>query len=92
MVESMIKNILTALRAVTELQNPAIRERHWQQLMAATKVRHLTLSTSSYNSQQELHYPVGWFCFMCIRIPYICRKVVDVINFKYGKYSLKLSW
>jgi hypothetical protein len=50
MVESLIKNILTALRAVTELQNPAIRERHWQQLMAATKVRHLTLSNSSYNS------------------------------------------
>jgi dynein heavy chain len=50
MVEATIKNILTALRAVTELQNPAIRERHWQQLMAATKVRHLTLSTSSNKS------------------------------------------
>jgi Dynein heavy chain, N-terminal region 2. len=39
-LESMIKNLLTSLRAVTELQNPAIRERHWQQLMAATKVRY----------------------------------------------------
>ncbi|XP_069702004.1 dynein beta chain, ciliary-like [Periplaneta americana] len=35
--EAMIKNLLTSLRAVTELQNPAIRERHWQQLMTATK-------------------------------------------------------
>lgn len=38
-MESTIKNILTSLRAVSELQNPAIRERHWVQLMQATKVR-----------------------------------------------------
>lgn len=37
-VEDTVKNMLTSLRAVSELQNPAIRERHWQQLMAATKV------------------------------------------------------
>lgn len=34
----MIKDMITALRAITELQNPAIRQRHWDQLMAATKV------------------------------------------------------
>lgn len=38
-VEDNVKNMLTSLRAVSELQNPAIRERHWQQLMAATKVK-----------------------------------------------------
>ncbi|XP_070187600.1 dynein beta chain, ciliary-like isoform X2 [Littorina saxatilis] len=38
-VESTVKNMLTSLRAVSELQNPAIRDRHWQQLMAATKVK-----------------------------------------------------
>lgn len=38
-VEDNVKNMLTSLRAVGELQNPAIRERHWQQLMSATKVR-----------------------------------------------------
>ncbi|XP_028130568.2 dynein beta chain, ciliary-like [Diabrotica virgifera virgifera] len=38
-LEATIKNMLTSLRAVTELQNPAIRERHWIQLMQATKVR-----------------------------------------------------
>lgn len=37
-VEDNVKNMLTSLRAVGELQNPAIRERHWQQLMSATKV------------------------------------------------------
>lgn len=36
--EAMIKNLLTSLRAITELQNPAIRERHWIELMVATKV------------------------------------------------------
>lgn len=37
-LEATLKNLLTSLRAVTELQNPAIRERHWKQLMVATKV------------------------------------------------------
>lgn len=36
--EAIIKNLLTSLRAITELQNPAIRERHWTELMYATKV------------------------------------------------------
>lgn len=38
LLESMVKNMLTSLRAVGELQNQAIRERHWIQLMASTKV------------------------------------------------------
>lgn len=39
-LEATVKNMLTSLRAVGELQNPAIRERHWNQLMASTKVTH----------------------------------------------------
>ncbi|KAF5404064.1 Dynein heavy chain axonemal [Paragonimus heterotremus] len=38
-VEDKVKNMLTSLRAVGELQNPAIRDRHWVQLMAATGVK-----------------------------------------------------
>ncbi|XP_039595259.1 dynein heavy chain 9, axonemal [Polypterus senegalus] len=38
-LDDTVKNILTSLRAVAELQNPAIRERHWFQLMEATGVR-----------------------------------------------------
>jgi len=38
-LEASVKNMLTSLRAVGELQNPAIRERHWQQLMKSTKVQ-----------------------------------------------------
>jgi dynein heavy chain len=37
-LEVTVKNMLTSLRAVGELQNPAIRDRHWQQLVTATKV------------------------------------------------------
>jgi K+-sensing histidine kinase KdpD len=37
-LEATVKNMLTSLRAVAELQNSAIRERHWQQLMKSTKV------------------------------------------------------
>ncbi|XP_075889814.1 dynein axonemal heavy chain 9 isoform X2 [Nelusetta ayraudi] len=38
-LDSKVKNLLVSLRAVAELQNPAIRSRHWHQLMAATGVR-----------------------------------------------------
>uniref|UniRef100_A0A1B6BXH8 Dynein beta chain, ciliary-like n=1 Tax=Clastoptera arizonana TaxID=38151 RepID=A0A1B6BXH8_9HEMI len=38
-LEATIKNMITALRAVTELQNPAIKDRHWKQLMETTKVK-----------------------------------------------------
>jgi len=37
-LEATVKNMVTSLRAVGELQNPAIRERHWKQLMSSTKV------------------------------------------------------
>src|SRR6218665_1659501 len=40
-LENTVKNMLTSIRAVTELQNPAIRDRHWLQLMQATGVRML---------------------------------------------------
>ncbi|XP_053720928.1 dynein heavy chain 9, axonemal [Synchiropus splendidus] len=37
-LDSKVKNLLISLRAVGELQNPAIRPRHWQDLMNATGV------------------------------------------------------
>ena len=37
-LETNLKNMLTALRAIGSLQNPAIRERHWEQLVVATRV------------------------------------------------------
>lgn len=37
-LDNSVKNMITSLRAVNELQNPAIRDRHWQELMKATKV------------------------------------------------------
>ena len=32
-LESAVKNMLTSLRAIGELQNSAIRDRHWEQLV-----------------------------------------------------------
>ncbi len=40
-LDSMVKNMVTSLHAVGELQNPSIRDRHWQQLMQVTKVKFL---------------------------------------------------
>jgi len=42
-VENTVKNMMTSLRAVGELQNPSIRDRHWTQLMQATGVSHSLL-------------------------------------------------
>lgn len=37
-LDCAVKDLLTALRAVTQLQNSAMRERHWAQLATAMKV------------------------------------------------------
>lgn len=36
--EMTVKNMITSLHAVSDLQNTAIRDRHWHQLMQATNV------------------------------------------------------
>ncbi|KAG7159120.1 Dynein beta chain, ciliary-like 3 [Homarus americanus] len=41
-LDSTVKNMLTSLRAVAELQNPSLRERHWGQLLVATKTESST--------------------------------------------------
>lgn len=37
-LDHALQDLLIALRAVTQLQNPAMRERHWAQLATAMKV------------------------------------------------------
>ncbi|XP_055450236.1 dynein axonemal heavy chain 9 [Psammomys obesus] len=57
-LESTVLNTLTSLRAVAELQNPAIRERHWRQLMQATGVS-FTMdqdTTLAHLLQLQLHH------------------------------------
>lgn len=48
-LDSMVKNMVTSLHAVGELQNPAIRDRHWEQLMMATKVMLVLFTGPSLN-------------------------------------------
>ncbi|XP_047352693.1 dynein beta chain, ciliary-like [Vespa velutina] len=38
-IEGQLKNMMSSLRAVSELKNTAIKDRHWLQLMAETGVR-----------------------------------------------------
>ncbi|XP_066292954.1 dynein beta chain, ciliary-like [Branchiostoma lanceolatum] len=54
-LDNTVKNMLTSLRAVGELQNPAIRERHWQQLMQATKVRFIMDDTTTLSDLLALN-------------------------------------
>lgn len=37
-LETILKNLITSMRAITELQNPAIRDRHWLELMKVTRL------------------------------------------------------
>lgn len=63
-IEAEVRNMMTSLRAITELQNPAIRGRHWSQLMAATGVRFEMndntvlsdlLGLNLHNYEEEVH-------------------------------------
>ena len=56
--------MLTSLRAVGELQNAAIRDRHWQQLVTATRVKFCMsedttladlLALNLHNFEDEVH-------------------------------------
>jgi dynein heavy chain len=70
-LESTVKNMMTSLRAVGELQNNAIRERHWLQLVQATKVQFIMsddtrlsdlLSLNLHNFEDEVHNIVDKAC------------------------------
>jgi len=37
-IEELVKTMMTSLRALSELQNPAMKERHWAELMNVTNV------------------------------------------------------
>lgn len=37
-IEKLIKTMMTSLRALTELQNPAMKDRHWAELIEVTNV------------------------------------------------------
>lgn len=37
-IERILRNLVTSLRAITELQNTAIKDRHWLELMKSTGV------------------------------------------------------
>ncbi|XP_043471037.1 dynein beta chain, ciliary [Leptopilina heterotoma] len=54
-LEATVKNMLTSLRAVGELQNPAIRERHWRQLMNSTKVQFVMDESTTLADLLELN-------------------------------------
>ncbi|XP_014668470.1 PREDICTED: LOW QUALITY PROTEIN: dynein beta chain, ciliary-like [Priapulus caudatus] len=54
-LEDTVKNMLTSLRAVGELQNPAIRERHWQELMHAAKVKFVMSDTTNLSDLLALN-------------------------------------
>ena len=63
-LEQTVKNMLTSLRAVGELRNPSIRDRHWEQLVVATKVTFVMsddtyladlLALNLHNFEDEVH-------------------------------------
>ena len=63
-VEGTVKNMITSLRAVSELQNPAIRDRHWHQLMQATGVSvEVVLMHINYTTASRIHESIGYITF-----------------------------
>lgn len=81
-VEATIKNLMTSLRAVTDLQNPAIKDRHWIELMMATKVCFFNkrvpgyvqcsyLFTSGMNLDYFLLRNLSVYDYICIEEAYL---------------------
>lgn len=91
--EAMIKNLLTSLRAIIELQNPAIRERHWAELMQATQVGiFFFFQTSVYtvtNIYYEAHLHNTTLQYL-IRIILIIHQLMESITVKF-KFFLPIS-
>uniref|UniRef100_A0A8C5IYP6 Dynein axonemal heavy chain 17 n=1 Tax=Junco hyemalis TaxID=40217 RepID=A0A8C5IYP6_JUNHY len=54
-LDSSVKNMMTSLRAVSELQNPAIRDRHWQELMHTVEFTMSDNTTLADLLQLNLH-------------------------------------
>lgn len=50
-LEQILKNMITSLRSITELQSKAIRDRHWEELMSCTGVQ---FTMSSQTTLEEL--------------------------------------
>lgn len=54
-IDNDIKNIMISLRAVTDLQNPAIKNRHWKELMNATNVQFNLTENTKFCDLLELN-------------------------------------
>ena len=70
-LESAVKNMLTSLRAIGELQNSAIRDRHWDQLVKVVRVRFIMsddttladlLKLNLHNFEDDVHNLVDKAC------------------------------
>lgn len=48
-LDNMVKNFLVSIPLVADLRSPAMRPRHWQQLMDTTKVRCPRLMSCAHN-------------------------------------------
>ena len=70
-LESAVKNMLTSLRAIGELQNSAIRDRHWEQLVQVVRVKFIMsdnttladlLQLNLHNFEDDVHNIVDKAC------------------------------
>ncbi|XP_067212065.1 dynein beta chain, ciliary [Linepithema humile] len=86
-LEATVKNMLTSLRAVGELQNPAIRERHWRQLMNSTKVRFVMDESTTLADLLELNL------HECEEeVKNIVDKAVKEMSMEKYMKELKITW
>ncbi|VVC32244.1 Hypothetical protein CINCED_3A002285 [Cinara cedri] len=54
-IENLIKNMMTSLKALIELQNPAMKERHWVELMEVTNVKFSIEQSTTLNDLLSLN-------------------------------------
>ncbi|KOB71033.1 Dynein heavy chain 9, axonemal, partial [Operophtera brumata] len=87
-IEGTIKNLMTSLRAVTELQNPSIKDRHWVKFDInddTTLADLLALSLHKYEEELEITWAAMEFDYSLhdrtgIKLPKVNEEVVEVLE------------
>jgi hypothetical protein len=65
-LEGCIKNMMSSLKAVGDLQNPSMRDRHWKQLMKATGVSFTHSKFPFYRWWRFYSTPLTPAVFVCL--------------------------
>lgn len=76
-----VKNFLTSVPLVADLRSPAMRERHWSQLMTTTKVQHRFVQAGTAPDSDCLHSKAYGCCRAHLTVWDCCPLAASICKF-----------